>query len=162
MLDNLIDLIKQHAGNAIVNNPDIPNSQNDAAVQEAGNSIVSSLKNMISQGNGQEVLNLLQNKGGDIATNPAVQNISGGFIQTLMNKFGLHQNAAGGVANNLIPNVLQSLVHKTNDPNDKSFDLQGIIGSLTGGQGVQGILGELEQGGGAGIMDKIKGLFGNQ
>ena len=160
MLDNLIDLIKQHAGNAIVNNPDVPNSQNDATVQEAGNSIISGLKNMISQGKGQEVLNLLQNKGGDIATNPAVQNISGGFIQTLMNKFGLDQNAAGGVANNLIPNVLQNLVHKTNDPNDKSFDLQGIIGSLTGGQGIQGIVGELEQGGGAGIMDKIKGLFG--
>jgi hypothetical protein len=161
MLENLIDLIKQHAGEAIVNNPAIPDSQNDAAVSEAGNSIISTLKNMISSGNGQEVLNLLQNQGGNIASNPAAQNITGNFVQSLMTKFGLDQNTANGVATNLIPNVLQSLVHKTNDPNDSSFNLEGIIGHLTDGQGIQGILGNLEQGGAAGVMDKIKGLFGN-
>jgi hypothetical protein len=161
MLENLIDLIKQHAGSAIINNPAIPNSQNDAAVAETGNSIISSLKNMISSGNGQDVLNLLQGKGGDIATNPAVQNISSVFVQSLMNKFGLDQNTANGIAGNLIPNVLQSLVNKTNDPNDSSFNLEGIISHLTAGQGIQGIVSSLEQGGGAGIMDKIKGLFGN-
>jgi uncharacterized protein YidB (DUF937 family) len=162
MLENLIDLIKQHAGSAIINNPAIPNSQNDAAVAETGNSIISSLKNMISSGNGQDVLNLLQDKGGDIASNPATQSISSNVVQSLMNKFGLDQNAANGVASNLIPDVLQSLVHKTNDPNDNSFDLQGIIGHLTGGQGIQGILSNLESSGGAGIMDKIKGLFGSK
>ncbi|MBS1916264.1 MAG: hypothetical protein JST87_08295 [Bacteroidetes bacterium] len=160
MLENLIDLIKQHAGNAIINNPAIPNSQNDAAVSEAGNSIIDSLKNMISQGSGHDVLSLLQGQGGNIASNPAVQNITGNFVQSLMNKFGLDQNAANGVAGSLIPNVIQSLVHKTNDPTDNSFNLEGIVGHLTGGQGIQGILSNLEQGGTGGIMDKIKGLFG--
>ena len=161
MLENLIDLIKQHAGDAIVNNPAIPNSQHDAAIAEAGNSIIGTLKNMISSGNGQDVLNLLQNQGSNVASNPAVQNISGNFVQSLMSKFGLDQGAASGIAANLIPNVLQSLVHKTNDPNDSSFNLEGIIGHLTGGQGIQGILGSLGQGGAGGIMDKIKGLFGS-
>ena len=160
MLENLIDLIKQHAGDAIINNPAIPNSQNDAAVSEAGNSIIDSLKNMIAQGNGQSVLSLLQGQGGNVASNPAVQNITGNFVQSLMSKFGLDQNAANGVAGNLIPNVIQSLVHKTNDPNDNSFNLEGIVSHLTGGQGIQGILSNLEQGGAGGIMDKIKGLFG--
>ncbi len=161
MLENLIDLIKQHAGNAIINNPAIPNSQNDAAVAATGNSIISSLQSMITSGGGQEVLNLLQGKGGDVATNPATQNITTNVIQSLMSKFGLDQNAANGIATSVIPNVIQSLVHKTNDPNDSSFDLQGIIGHLTGGQGLQGIISNLEESGGAGIMDKIKGMFGN-
>jgi hypothetical protein len=160
MLENLIDLIKQHAGEAITNNPAIPNSQNEAAVSEAGNSIVDSLKNMIAQGNGHDVLSLLQGQGGNVSSNPAVQSITGNFVQSLMSKFGLDQNAANGVAGNLIPNVIQSLVHKTNDPNDSSFNLEGIVSHLTGGQGVQGILSSLEQGGAGGIMDKIKGLFG--
>jgi hypothetical protein len=159
MLENLLDLIKQHAGSAIINNPAIPNSQNDAAIAETGNSMINTLKNMISQGQGQDVLNLLQGKGGDVSTNPAAQNISGGVIQTLMTKFGLDQNTAGSIAGNLIPNVLQSLIHKTNDPADSSFDLQGIISHLTGGQGIQGFISSLEQGGGAGLMDKIKGMF---
>src|ERR1700712_2203168 len=101
MLENLIDLVRQHAGNAIVNNPAIPNSQNDAAIAETGNSIVSTLKNMIGSGQGQDVLNLFQGKGGDVNSNPAVQNISGNLVQSLMSKFGLDQNAAGGIAGNL-------------------------------------------------------------
>jgi hypothetical protein len=163
MLENLLDLIKQHAGEAIINNPAIPNSQNDAAVAEAGNSIVNGLKDMISQGKASDVLNLLQGQGGSASSNPAVQNISGNFVQSLMDKFGLGQGQASGIASSLIPNVIQSLVHKTNDPNDSSFNLEGILSHLTGGQqgGLQGLLGNLTQGGGEGIMDKIKGLFGN-
>ena len=160
MLENLIDLVKQHAGDAIINNPAIPDSQNNAAVTEAGNSIVNGLKEMISQGKAQDVLSLLQGHGGNIASNPAVQNISGGFVQSLINKFGLGQNQANGIASSLIPNVIQSLVHKTNDPNDSSFNLEAIVSHLTGGQGnLQTLLGNLTQGSG-GIMDKVKGLFG--
>jgi uncharacterized protein YidB (DUF937 family) len=152
MLENLINLIEQHAGNAVINNPAVPNEQNNAVISEAGNSIVGTLKNMVSQGNLQDVMNLFHNSG-NVSSNPATQNITGNFVQSLMDKFGLDQNAASGVASNLIPNVLQSLVHKTNDPNDSSFNLQGIISQLTSGQ---------EGGIGGGVLDKIKGMFGGQ
>jgi uncharacterized protein YidB (DUF937 family) len=152
MLENLINLIEQHAGTAVINNPAVPNEQNNAVISEAGNSIVGTLKNMVSQGNMQDVMNLFHNSG-NVSSNPATQNITGNFVQSLMDKFGLNQSAASGVASNLIPNVLQSLVHKTNDPNDNSFNLQGIISQLTSGQGA-GI--------GGGVLDKIKGMFGGQ
>ena len=151
MLENLINLIEEHAGSAVINNPAVPNEQNNAVISEAGNSIVGTLKNMVSQGNISDVMNLFHNSG-NVSSNPATQNITGNFVQSLMDKFGLNQNAASGVANNLIPNVLQSLVHKTNDPNDSSFNLQGIISQLTSGQGAAG----------GGILDKIKGMFGGQ
>ena len=32
-----VELVKQHAGEAIVNNPAIPNEQNDAVIQETTN-----------------------------------------------------------------------------------------------------------------------------
>jgi hypothetical protein len=149
MLGNLLNLIEQHAGNEVINNPAIPNEQNNAVISEAGNSIISGLKNMVSQGNMQDLLNLFHNSG-NVAANPAIQDISGNFVQNLVDKFGLNQTDANGVASNLIPNVLQSLVNKTNDPNDNSFNLQGIISHLTaGGAGEAG----------SGIMDKVKGLF---
>lgn len=162
MLENLINLVREHAGTLLNNNPAIPPGQTDAVVTETGSTIIDKLKEMISQGGGQDVLNLLQNAGeSHNPSNPVVQNISGGLIQNLMNKFGINQDAAGGIAGNLIPNVLHSLVNKVNDPNDNSFDLQGIISHLTGGQGIQSLLGNLEQGGGAGILNSVKGLFGN-
>jgi len=172
MLENLLDLIKQHAGSAIINNPAIPNEHNDAAVAEAGNSIMDGLKKMISSGNTQDVVNLFNHQGGDISGNPAVQQISGGFVQNLMDKFGLDKGAASGVAGNLIPQVLQNLVHKTNDPNDNSFNIQSILGNVTGGgQGgsgfdLKGLIGKFTGGGnatatpGGGILDTVKGLFG--
>jgi len=71
---------------------------------------------------------------------------------------------------------LQKLVHQTNDPNNSNFNIQNIIGSLTGGGGqqaaggggldIQGILsqftggGAANAGGGGGILDTLKGLMG--
>ncbi len=70
---------------------------------------------------------------------------------------------AGQIAGSLIPMVLKKFVHKTNDPNDKSFDLSSIITSLTGGAGLQDILGKKTGSGNddgeGGIMGKIKGMF---
>jgi len=103
-----------------------------------------------------------------VGNTAAAQQLSGGFVQNLMDKFGLNHGQASGIAGDLIPQVLQKLVHKTNDPNDSSFDLQSIIGNLTGGQGaggfnVQDLIGRFTQGGGGstqGITDSISQLFG--
>ncbi|MEP7279256.1 MAG: hypothetical protein ABI813_11480 [Bacteroidota bacterium] len=175
MLENLLDLIKQHAGNAIIDNPAIPNQQNEAAISEAGSSIMNGLKNMLANGNTADLVNLFNHQGGDIANTPAAQQISGGFIQNLMSKFGLGEGAASGIASSLIPVVLQKLVHKTNDPSDNSFNIQSIIGSLTGGRqqpvaagggavDIQNILNQFTGGGtsagGGGMLDTLKSLMG--
>lgn len=151
MLENLMDLVKNFSGDSIINNPDIPNEHNDAAVGTVSNSIMDTLKNAVGGGQLSDVTSLLGGQGGDLNSNPLAQNINGNVISNLMDKFNLNQGQASGIAGSLIPNVLQNLIHKTNDPNDSSFDLQGIIGSLTGGGG-SGI---------GGLMDKVKGLFGN-
>lgn len=175
MLENLLDLIKQHAGNAIVDNPAIPNEHNDAAIAVAGNSITDTLKDMLASGNTQDVVNLFNHQGGDIANTPAAQQISGNFIQNLMNKFGLGQGAASGIAASVIPTILQKLVRKTNDPNDNSFDIQSIIAGLVGstpqtssgagGLDIGNILKQFTGGGttnnsGGGILDTLKNIMG--
>ena len=101
-----------------------------------------------------------------------------------MNKFGLDQSAASGIANKLVPIVMQNMVQKTNDPNDSSFDIQGIFNSLSGGStsgfNIQALLNKFKgagldqdgdgdtdlqdltkmvSGGAGGILDKIKGMF---
>jgi len=160
MLENLINLVKENAGDAIINNPAIPNERNDEAVSLASNSIVDGLKGAISSGNIRDVLNMF-NSGGNAAASPVAQNIQGDFVQNLMNQFGLDSNQAGGIANNLLPNILNKFVHKTNDPNDSSFDLQNILHNVGGGNlDIQGILSKFSGGaGGGGLMDTVKGLF---
>ena len=183
MLDNLINLVREQAGSSVINNPAVPNEQNEQVIAETSSSITGGLQNMIASGGLKDVLKLFGG-GGDQAnsSNPVVQNLSGNVIQQLMSKFGLDQQAASGIAGNLVPDVLKKLVNKTNDPNDNSFDIQGIFNHLSGGKtqntNVQGLLGKLDRDGdgdtdmqdimsmfsgggqGGGLMDSVKGLFG--
>lgn len=178
MFEQLMDLVKQHAGGAINNNPDVPNEQNEAVTTAAGGSIMDTLKSLVSGGGASQLTDLFhsQSTGQDVSDHPVTQTVTSDLISNLMNKFGFNSDQAGGIANNLVPKVINSLTHKTNDPNDSSFDLQGILSSLGGGLLDRNHDGKVNMGditsafggggtgdgqtGSDGIVDKIKGLFG--
>lgn len=147
MLENLLKLIKENAGEAIINNPAIPNVQNDAACETAANSIFKSLQEKVKSGDLNSVKDLFQS-GDNASSHPVVTNLSSNVAGDLMKKFGLDKGTAGNIVNSLLPIVMSKLVSKTNDPNDGSFNLNGIIGALSGNQGKAG-----------GILDSLKGLL---
>lgn len=188
MLDNLFDLVKQYAGDAIVNNPAIPNNRNEEAIAEASNAVQGGFQDLLSKGNITDVLKLFGGQDNGSSQNNITQQISGGLIQNLMSKFGLNSQSAGSIASSLIPAVLNGLVNKTNDPNDSSFNIQSLLNSFSGGKtsgtdvqsmlnrvkggtldldgdgdtDLQDLMGLLNKGGGGnGLMDKIKGMFGS-
>jgi hypothetical protein len=152
MLQNIIDLVKQNANDSIVNNPAIPNEQNEEAINETGNSIMDTLRNALSGGNAQDLIGMLTGGQAD-RNNPVVAQASGDLTSRLQNKFGLDSGKASGIAGTLVSAVLAQLSQRTADPNDKGFDLQDIVKQLGGGQ-----LGNLLGGSGS-IMDKVKGMF---
>jgi len=183
MLDQLTNLVKQYAGDAIINNPAIPNERNDEAINETSSSIAGGLQNMLSSGGAQDILKMFSGNQ-SVSNSTVTNNLSSGVIQNLMSKFGLDQSTASNIANKLVPNVMQNLVQKTNDPNDSSFDIQGIFNGLSGGStsgfNMQALLNKLKgagldqdgdgdtdlqdltkmlSGGGGGILDKVKGMF---
>ncbi|MFZ4784417.1 MAG: hypothetical protein ACOYLH_03005 [Flavobacteriales bacterium] len=136
MLDNLINLVKEHAGEAIINNPAIPNERNDEAVSEASNGIFEGLKNQLSQGGIEGITSLFNSQ--NASSNPAVANIGKTVATTLAGKFGIDEGTANGIVDKLLPTVMDKLVSKTNDPNDNSFDLGNIVKSI-GGDNLGGI-----------------------
>jgi hypothetical protein len=151
MEEQLLNLIKESAQDAVVNNPEVPNDKNEAVMQEAASSITGGLKQALAGGGFQDVLKTLGGKADATGANPVVQNISGGFIDNLMKKFGLSSQTAQSIASSLIPMVIGKLVHKTNDPGDSNFSLGSIFGSLTGGKSsglnLEGMLQSLGGGG---------------
>jgi len=148
MFEELLNLVKEHAGSAVINNPAVPNEHNDAVCETATNSIINKLKEMAGSGGIESITSLFQN-GGNIASHPAVSNISSGVVGDLMKKFGFDSATAGNIVSQLIPTVMSKLTSKTNDPNDDSFNISGILESLTGS-------------GGSGILNMFKGLFGSK
>ena len=89
MFDQLMNLVKQYSGDAIINNPAIPNEQNEAAMSSASGSIMDTLKGMMSSGGAASVLNLFnQQNSNDVTNHPVTQNASSNFISTLIINLG--------------------------------------------------------------------------
>jgi uncharacterized membrane protein YeaQ/YmgE (transglycosylase-associated protein family) len=145
MLENLFSLVKEQGFDSVINNPEVPNEQNEAVLASATDSVAGGLQNALASGGLQNVLSLFGNRDnnggggiGSLMNNPIVQSIIGNFTNKLTNEQGISSNQASGIAGSLIPSVISSLIGKTNDPNDSSFDMNSIIGSLTGGGGNSG------------------------
>lgn len=183
MLEELFNLVKGVANENADNNANLPAEQNNEVVAEATNTVASGLRNMVAGGGLQNLVSLFgggknnSQTGNSLLSNPIVNMMVGHFAGKLMSKFNLGSGEANKVANSMIPNVINSLVNKTNDPNDNGFSLDGLLNSITGGKaaevipqqnnggGLQDILGQLmgggnQTGGGGGLMDIVSQLAG--
>jgi len=143
MLEELFSLIKEQGTDTIINNPAIPNEQNNGVLADATHSVASELQGVLAGGGLQSVLSLFSNGnnnsgGSSLLNNPIVSNIISNFTNKLTINHGIAPAQAGGIANNLIPSVLSNLISKTNDPSNSSFDIGSIIGSLTRGAQASG------------------------
>jgi hypothetical protein len=142
MFDNLFNLVKEHAGDAITNNPAVPNEKNEEVTHAATTSIMDTLKAQVSSGNLSHIMDMF--KGGSNVSSSSISSAAhGNVITDLMSKFGMDNAQASSVASGLVPKVMESFVNKTNDPNDKSFDLQDIVKNIGGSGGIGGMLGGL-------------------
>jgi len=146
MFENLLDLVKSNAGDAVIKNTAVPNEQNEAVINHASGSIVESLKNQLAGGNFNELLSTLGGKSG-LIDNPVIGNLVSSVSDSLMSKFGLSTQAAASVSTQLVPNVMTQLVKKTNDPSDSSFDLGSIFNTLSDGKTKDWDLNKLLSGG---------------
>lgn len=141
MLDQLVNLVKEHAGEAIIHNPAIPNEKNETAIHTTSQSIIDTLKAQVSAGKLESVLAMFKNA--DAGASAVTKAIQSQAAADLMKKIGIDQAQAGQVVASLLPQVMERFVHKTNDPNDHSLNLKDVIGSLGGDTG-PGLLGNLK------------------
>lgn len=144
MLDQLINLVQQHAGSAIVNNPAIPNQFNNAVIQHVSEQIFNGLQNQAASGNLNQLTSLFQS-GGSVSSHPIVTQLISSVATSVAGKFGISSSAAQSMASNLLPTVMSQLVNKTNNPNDSSFDLSNMMQTFTGNSNfdVSGMLNQI-------------------
>ena len=176
MLKELIELVKGRAQEPVINNPAVPNEYNNAVVAEASNTIASGLRNMVAGGGLQSLLALFGSGGRDrknLLSNPIVSMMMGHFAGKLISKYNLDTNQANNLSGSLIPDVMGTLISRTNDSGDSQFSLEKLLGSITGGKsdelvnqsqqgGLQDLLRQFSDGqqGGGGWMDVVKNLAG--
>ena len=170
MLETLFNLVKQNAGDAIVNNPAIPNEHNEGAMQTVMSSVLGGLQQQAGGGNLGGLMSLLGGGGQGAQNNPIVGGMVQNAVGGLMEKFGISNAAAAGIASSLIPMVMGQLINKANDPNDSSVDVGSIVnqasqkggfdfGSLMSSGSAAMSDGKLDMGD---IMNIAGGLFGGR
>jgi len=141
MLDQLLGLIQQNSQQAIVQNPAVPNEQNEDVMKTLLGSITGGLQEQAQSGNIQGVMGLLSgNNGvtaGGLMNNPIVASIASKAIGSMMEKFGMSNSAASGIVASVLPGVIGSLISKVSNSGDSSLDFNSILGGLMGG-GAQG------------------------
>jgi hypothetical protein len=161
MLEQLINLVEQHAGSAIVNNPAIPDQHNSAAIQHVAQEIFNGLQSHATSGNLSQLTSLFQS-GSGISSHPIVTQLISSVASSVASKFGISTSAAQSMASSLLPTVMNQLVSRTNNPNDNSFDLTNMMQTFTGNSNfdVSGMLNQLT-GGSGGIGNLLGKLFGS-
>ena len=186
MLKELFDLVKNYAGDAVINNPDVPNEQNNEIVAEATNTVASGLRNVEAGGGAGSLIDLFTGGGSNnqeqsgiskVMSNPIVSMMVGHFASKLMSKYKIGGDQANNVASSLIPNVISGLISQNNSGGGSV--ITNLIGSITGNKGdaasgaggldIGSLIsqftggGAAQQGGaggGGGLMDIVKQLAG--
>lgn len=169
MLENLNELVRENVQETVVNNAAVPNEQNEAVIQAASGSIFDTLKDQLTSGNVGGLAEIFNS--GNAEGSAVTAQAAGSFTEKLAG-LGINLETAKGLAASVIPTILSKLTQKTADPNDKSFNIQDILGKLAGGADgkfdVSDVIDMFKGGAQApatgasesgGIMDKLKGLF---
>lgn len=159
MLDQLIKLVEQNAGSAIIDNDAIPNQRNTAAIEEVASQIFSGLQTQAEQGNISQIAGMFQGARSNLSNSPIVDSLAKSVAGAVASKFGISPQAAQSMASSLLPTVMNQLVTKTNDPNDSSFDLTDIMKAISGNSSldVASIFGTVA---GGNSSDDLGGMLG--
>ena len=173
MLENLNELVRENVQDSVVNNSEIPNEQNEQVIQSASGSIFDTLKDQISSGNVGRLAEIFNS--GNAEGSAVTQQAAGSFTDKLAG-LGINAETAKKLAATVIPVIIGKLTQKTADPNDSSFNIKDVLGSLAGGSDgkfdVSDVIGMFNGGRPAlaanqngetpvngGILDKLKGMF---
>lgn len=178
-----MNLVKQQSGDAIVNNPAIPNDQNELAMQTVTDGVMGGLQQQAQGGGIGNLMGMLTGQGG-ADQGQVTQGVQQNVEQNLMQKLGISPQVAMSIAGAVVPMVLGKLMNKARDPQDNSVDGNSIMGAATGQQGTDWMgaassamrdgkldMGDLmrvvsgQQGGqqsGGGLGGMLGGLFGGR
>lgn len=169
MIDQLIKLVQQNAGEAIVKNNALPNQFNNAAIEEVAQQIFNGMQGQVQSGNMQQVTSMFSGGNmGSLVNNPMVAQMISNITANFATKFGISPQVAQSIAMGVIPQVMNQFVNKTNDPNDSDFDLQDMLRGFTGNSGLNlnevlgGLGGSNSQGGLGGLGNVLGNILGGR
>ncbi|MEM6844273.1 MAG: hypothetical protein AAF632_18795 [Bacteroidota bacterium] len=142
MLDNIINMGKEHMAKLIQEQTQLDASKTDEAVGVTKDTVVDGLKGELMKGNFSGVMDLFNGNASTTTSNPIVSSITNSLVANLASKLGISSGIAQQVANIAIPFIMNKISSKeTGQANDQK-DLVEQLG-FGGDEGIGGLLGGL-------------------
>ena len=132
MFEKLFLLVKNNAGTAVINNPDIPEKYHDAVINEASSSIIEVLKGQMEMGMLKDLISFFQLSG--MHNKSIVKSIVNRFANKLNTYYGIDPVTALRTSNALIKPVMEELVKQSKNEKNLDFGLSNLLSKLTGGE----------------------------
>ncbi len=164
MLDQLFSLAQQYIPGALPPEAQQQGISQNEVSQVASESMFSGMQNMLQQGGPGALKSLFQGAQSQDPNNPQVQQLTNHFSGNLTEKLGIGSGLAKTIAMAALPMLLSHFFNRTKDPNDSSFSITNVLGSLMGGGnssggGLGGMLGSGGNSGG-GLGGMLGGMLG--
>lgn len=142
MFEKLFMLVKNNAGKAFMNNPEIQEKDRDAVMNDASSSIIEVLKGQLENGKLKDLIKYFQYSA--IYENPLIHSAVNGFTVKLNNFYNLTAEKASEIAHSLIPPVMQEMIKqsKQEDKNNE-FSLNVMLSKLRGNMDITPLLQQL-------------------
>jgi hypothetical protein len=158
MLDQLIKFAKDQLGDQFNSNNQLDSNQQNEVFNTAQSSIMDTIKNQIGGGNIGGLMNLFNGQDDPNAqANPIAGQAQQNVVTSLMDKLGLDEGKASGIAAQIIPAVMQRFASPETGTAENPLDLIKKMG-LEGDNGIADMIGEFT-GGEGNVAVKLKNLF---
>jgi hypothetical protein len=130
MFEKLFLLVKNNAGQAVMENPQIPEKYREAVINEASSSIIEVLKSQIESGKLKDLVKYFQFS--DIYKNPLITSVVNKFANKLNKYYGIDPASALSTANSLMPPVMLELIKQSKSGQNKEFALINLLSKING------------------------------
>lgn len=158
MLDQLINFAKDQLGDQFNSNNQLDSNQQNEVFNTAQSSIMDTIKNQIGGGNIGGLMNLFNGQDDPNAqANPIAGQAQQNVVTSLMDKLGLDEGKASGIAAQIIPAVMQRFASPETGTAENPMDLIKKMG-LEGDNGIADMIGKFT-GGEGNVAVKLKNLF---
>jgi len=135
MLDQLIKFAKDQLGDQFNSNNQLDSNQQNEVFNTAQSSIMETIKNQIGGGNIGGLMNLFNGQDDPNAqVNPIAGQAQQNVVTSLMDKLGLDEGKASGIAAQIIPAVMQRFASPETGTAENPMDLikkMGLEGETT-------------------------------
>ncbi|HWD90705.1 MAG TPA: hypothetical protein VG367_21420 [Mucilaginibacter sp.] len=130
MFEKLFQLVKNNAGTALIENPEIPAKFHEAILNEASSSIIEVLKGQMESGRLRDLVKYFQYP--EIYKNPLVSSVVNKFATKLNRYYGLDPETSLKIANSLMKPAMLELIRQSKNEQNKEFALSSFLSKING------------------------------